>query len=414
MNRIVLIGNGFDLAHGLRTSYKDFLNWYWERLKLSMVGNTTKELGDSYCSVKLKGDGIWNFVWFSNQMTFSGMSGKDHESLETKNWVDIEEDYYSLLVEYAFSSCYKGVYDNSKVKNLNEELDYLRGKLAEYLKTQHIEKSNVNEDIKLFITMRVERGEIAVESSERVRNYLADRASTRVAYPVSPFLVGFKNTDQRKWGFKLLNSVLNPTLFLYKLEDFKNNPHSEKKITTDFLLPKKILFVNFNYTDTVSYYLKDDLSEEIHIHGDLSNPEGMIFGYGDEIDEDYKKLQNLNDNECLMNMKSINYLQSDKYKKVLRFLESDLFQVYIMGHSCGISDRTLLNTIFEHKNCISVKPFFYINKEGKDNYTDIIQNISRNFTDMKLMRDRVVDKTKCMSLPQNQRPSVTSSVHIIP
>jgi hypothetical protein len=26
--RIVLIGNGFDLAHGLKTSYSDFLSWY--------------------------------------------------------------------------------------------------------------------------------------------------------------------------------------------------------------------------------------------------------------------------------------------------------------------------------------------------------------------------------------------------
>ena len=25
MNRLVLIGNGFDLAHGLKTSYKDFI-----------------------------------------------------------------------------------------------------------------------------------------------------------------------------------------------------------------------------------------------------------------------------------------------------------------------------------------------------------------------------------------------------
>ena len=31
MNRLVIIGNGFDMAHGLKTSYKDFINWYWER-----------------------------------------------------------------------------------------------------------------------------------------------------------------------------------------------------------------------------------------------------------------------------------------------------------------------------------------------------------------------------------------------
>ncbi|WP_276880436.1 AbiH family protein, partial [Bacteroides heparinolyticus] len=31
MNRLVIIGNGFDMAHGLKTSYMDFINWYWEQ-----------------------------------------------------------------------------------------------------------------------------------------------------------------------------------------------------------------------------------------------------------------------------------------------------------------------------------------------------------------------------------------------
>ncbi|WP_406823950.1 AbiH family protein [Pedobacter sp. KACC 23697] len=28
MNRLILIGNGFDLAHQLKTSYNDFIVWY--------------------------------------------------------------------------------------------------------------------------------------------------------------------------------------------------------------------------------------------------------------------------------------------------------------------------------------------------------------------------------------------------
>ena len=79
-------------------------------------------------------------------------------------------------------------------------------------------------------------------------------------------------------------------------------------------------------------------------------------------------------------------------------INSTPYQVYIMGHSCGNSDRTLLNTLFEHKNCISIKPLYYIKEDGSDNYLEIIQNISRNFTDMKLMRDRVVNKTYCERL----------------
>ena len=43
----------------------------------------------------------------------------------------------------------------------------------------------------------------------------------------------------------------------------------------------------------------------------------------------------------------------------------------------------------------SIGVFTYKRKDGTDNYMELIQNISRNFTDMKLMRDRVVNKTFC-------------------
>ncbi len=126
----------------------------------------------------------------------------------------------------------------------------------------------------------------------------------------------------------------------------------------------------------------------------------MIFGYGDELDENYKKILNEDDNEFLRNIKSIKYLESNNYRRMLEFIETEPYQIYIMGHSCGNSDRTLLNTLFEHKNCVSIKPYFYQKEDGSDNYLEIVQNICRNFTDMKLMRDRVVNKTYCEPLPQ--------------
>ena len=139
-----------------------------------------------------------------------------------------------------------------------------------------------------------------------------------------------------------------------------------------------------------------------HIHGSLQNPNDIIFGYGDELDENYKKILNKNDNEVLRNIKTFKYSNEQNYRNMLRFIESSPFQVFIMGHSCGNSDRTLLNTIFEHKNCVSIKPFYHKKDEGSDNYTEIVQNIARNFTDMKLMRDRVVNKTLCEPLPQQE------------
>ena len=177
-----------------------------------------------------------------------------------------------------------------------------------------------------------------------------------------------------------------------------------KKDTYDFT-KNRILFLNFNYTNTERYYL-DYYSQKvnhsiecIHIHGELENNNNpIIFGYGDEIDENYKKIENLNDNRYLDNIKSINYLLTNNYKKLLEFINDGEYQIYIMGHSCGISDRTLLNKLFEHKNCKSIRVFYYCKEDGTDNFTSLVQNISRNFNDKSKMREIVVEKTGCMPL----------------
>ena len=157
------------------------------------------------------------------------------------------------------------------------------------------------------------------------------------------------------------------------------------------------MLLNFNYTATPEMYLKKK-AEINYIHGRINKPQSVIFGYGDELDDAYKELQKLNDNDCLRYIKSYHYLESKRYKDMLGFISKTYFQVCIMGHSCGKSDGTLLNTLFEHPNCVSVKPYYYINEKGEDNYLELVQNISRNFTDMKLMRDRVVNKEYCEPL----------------
>ena len=53
MNRLVIIGNEFDMAHALKTSYKDFINWYWERRIDVFAGNTSKVSDDCLCKLCL-------------------------------------------------------------------------------------------------------------------------------------------------------------------------------------------------------------------------------------------------------------------------------------------------------------------------------------------------------------------------
>ena len=69
MNRLVIIGNGFDMAHGLKTSYMDFINWYWERRIEALVDNTSKVSEDSLCKLTIKDDthfSCWNVFAFQN------------------------------------------------------------------------------------------------------------------------------------------------------------------------------------------------------------------------------------------------------------------------------------------------------------------------------------------------------------
>ena len=117
-----------------------------------------------------------------------------------------------------------------------------------------------------------------------------------------------------------------------------------------------------------------------------------------ELDKAYQGILEKNDNELLKNVKSVKYLETRNYHKMLDFLMAAPFQVLIMGHSCGNSDRTLLNTVFEHENCVSIKPFYHKWEDGGDNYLELVQNISRNFTNMRLFRDRVVNKEQCKTM----------------
>lgn len=71
------------------------------------------------------------------------------------------------------------------------------------------------------------------------------------------------------------------------------------------------------------YLYKNSGFEVNHIHGKLGNDlNHIIFGYGDEMDDDYKTISKLNDNDYLTNIKSIRYLETDKYRKLLRFISS--------------------------------------------------------------------------------------------
>lgn len=423
MNRIVLIGNGFDLAHGLKTQYKDFIDWYWK----DRIENFTEQdrinnrSTDDLCTIKpyyssynlqsiysyYKNVAIEKFYEkFSNdeyiEIIYTPFFKNIHNCIKTKGWVDIENEYYKLLIEYTIKNP-----NEKKLQDLNKQLHCLQEKLIEYLKEVDSQETDLIDQVYKEIYAPINIKDIAVNSKdsfcENLEKYIKinEQEINKCEFTELANIKSFNYNNivdiytYQKKAERILNdkdSAINLHKKILKLEDIPF-----------FTLPDNIMLLSFNYTGTAEMYNMSDVCSLNYIHGKLDNPDGVIFGYGDELDEkNYKELKEHSNNECLRNVKSIKYLESDSYRKVLDFIESEPFQVYIMGHSCGNSDRTLLNTLFEHENCISIKPYYYQKDDGTDNYTELIQNISRNFTDMKLMRDRVVNKTYCKLLPQNK------------
>lgn len=441
MNRIILIGNGFDLAHGLPTSYKDFIEDYWVQYGewlSSCLGRTVK---DDLCTISLENEdslGWYDIIPHCNingqkppspkeiieeiKEEPAGISVKKtpffqliDTVIEIKNWVDIEYEYYQQL-KCIFKDTAK-LFDCPQ--KLDMEFEAIEFKLKAYLakiQEKKIKPDLKIEDIRDAIYEPFSVQDISNSGNKKFKEFLSERMNF-MATNSQETITGFLN----KYGYSYLDRHSDIDLYneqIINREGFPGlseplnypkhirNVYDGNGLVPDvYLLPDQILFLNFNYTSTADLYIPQGSEFEVnHIHGELGNDKNpIIFGYGDELDEDYKEISKLNDNDYLKNIKSIRYLETDNYRKLLSFIDSAPFQIYIMGHSCGNSDRTLLNTLFEHKNCVSIKPFYHQKDDGTDNYIEIIQNISRNFNDMRLMRDRVVNKTYCRPLVQQEK-----------
>lgn len=412
MNRLVLIGNGFDLAHGLKTSYADFIKWYKEyRIEDILKKQHTNIAEDELCTLKLNDRIAWSTymanlirnnsgVEYSAIFDYISKNDGDFEpmltkfflnictNIETKGWVDIENEYYELLKQYAFPGPTSISSTEPSIRSLNRQMDYLKELLCQYLQEATEKEVQKIPFIEAAIYAPFKEEDISVAEKQHFNEHKSywefHEERDKELYAIV-----------RKYG---LNEIQCEGDVRCWRED---QPRGTTVYPYEFLLPKEIMLLNFNYTNTASQYKKNNSSfEEVHIHGEIGNPKSIIFGYGDELDDKFKELKAHKNNACLSHVKSIRYLEAPNYRKMLSFIESAPFQVLIMGHSCGNSDRTLLNTIFEHPNCVSIKPYYYITdkEKGTNNYIELVQHISRNFNDMKLMRDRVVNKTQCEPL----------------
>ncbi|WP_159951371.1 AbiH family protein [Polaribacter septentrionalilitoris] len=367
-NKLILIGNGFDLALGLKTSYNDFLFWYLRNLLITSVQNKQR-FDDRNMSTK--------YFYYKDELTTTYWNRLyDHNQLlefidrydTLKKLQDLLKENSRVIIERD-SLLFRMIYDSS----LNSWVDIERT-------YYHILKSNLKEKKE-------------VEKLNNDFNFLKNQLEIYLSTLKIPELKRPILTDFIEHFFCVIHHS--------EVIDVNENKHS--------IGTKNYYFLNFNYTDSLKQILDSFFTQNTnksfkpnyqlsHIHGKLnSKEEKIIFGYGDEMDEKYEEIQDLNDNLFLENIKSFQYFRSPNYRNLLRFVNSNEYQVCIYGHSCGLSDRVMLNEIFENENCKSIKVYYYKDENDFNNKT---MEISRHFKDNNSMRKKIVNFNNADIIPQ--------------
>lgn len=353
MNRLIILGNGFDLAHNIKTSFNQFIldylcnavnTFYSENRYVDpLLEIRFKYANQSFGQQKnpANKENVYKLLEqldYSSNYHFqikSDLLRSIHKKTSKLKWVDIEVEFFNILLKA------KQQNNPGSVDKINDDLDFLKTKLIEYLKNQEDSFSNVYDKEDLV------------------------ECFCQVIYP-----------------HEIVTTELQEKQF-----------------------PENLYFLNFNYTKTIEDYYersKKKIKSEInYIHGNLGGIHGQpIFGFGDELDKKYIEFEDEHNNSLFKHIKSFEYSKTKNYYLLIRFIESNDFQVSIYGHSCGISDRTMLNEIFEHENCKSIKVFYHKVDDDTNDYTEKIFEISRHFKNKGLMRKKIIPFDLSQEMPQ--------------
>jgi hypothetical protein len=320
MTNLIIIGNGFDMAHGLKTSYADFIkhlinNKFYDNYLYSDLFDFSKAT-EIYCKnyddlIKHKDSNLqFRKIFKTENMFFERMTS----NFFNLNWCDIERDYFTELLNIGNDRKYE------TAQKLNFDFEIVKKYLSEYLT---IEQSN------------------------------------------------FKQV----WAYE---------------------QYFEKMSFTNSMI------LNFNYTNTILNYTSEYNTELVQIHGKLNDKDyPIVFGYAADDDESRKLLQ-FDDKEFMRNIKKHNYKRTKEENRLIEFLDNNQdIEVSIIGHSCGLSDKLILNQILNNKNVSEIRTYYYNDYE---HYFETQVNIDRIMNNDSNFR-KLINFQDSIIIPQKDKES---------
>ncbi len=330
-NTIIILGNGFDVAHNFPTKYSDFANHQLEVISNNLINeNKDQIISDSFIK----------FQQFYFRLRRPDVNNSNHKKL-LKLVLIIDKN------------------DVQKVSNfLNSNLDLMNSIISNHFLAK-LYANNYNNWFDIENAFFEELIKIKTELINYLNNVNAN-PSKRTSGELKQYI------ELKKIEIKKLNGELKEIknalkLYLNSIELIPNKKIEEFFINAvkDIQNVKNIQIINFNYTNTIDLYLKffkqrGHKVEVLNIHGNLN--EEIIFGYGNDNNNDYQTMQDLEIDEFLENFKTFEYLNNNRYSNFFKntLPELRLYNVIVLGHSLQQTDKTLLSGVINNSGCLEI------------------------------------------------------------
>ena len=344
---ILVIGNGFDIAHGLPTKYGNFLEFAKFMEDFSSKGSNTNAIS---CNIN----------------SFSNSGAKE---------VFEKAKEYGWNPRFVNSNLWASYFDQKSRKNQNSRWVDFEAEISE--KIQFFEKwltyERKNEGL------NKNSGSYSAEDKDKENYYLSELKGLLGPNRVSLF--NYKAVV-KKWEDDLNEFILHLEKYLELVMHFVN-------------LDKKLEFIasgsydnilSFNYTDTYEriYRNKTKACNFHYIHGKINNEyvagvkvNNMVLGIEEYLTDDEK-----NRNKEFIWFKK--YFQriykktGNNYKMWLATKTRQKNYITIIGHSLALTDKDIFRELIMNQNISKTTIYYFDEKSYRDQIANLVEIIGQD------------------------------------
>ncbi|WP_259749200.1 bacteriophage abortive infection AbiH family protein [Lactococcus lactis] len=352
LKQLIVLGNGFDLACGLKSTYYDFFDYIYGQ----QIVNT-------------KSNNFWYDIF------------KNYKQESIENWADIEEQILIQLknIEYLYnekiliegrgnSETISLAESEHKEKNIPNNIYVTLEFLLPYFVKVRSEKTTQNNLKKQLLILENDFKKYLLsitKDSSDFETYYKYYMKSKV---LNKYIQLCNSSESH--NSDLVSKLENTTIFnhspqLKKFDETLSEIYKDKNSDENLIL-------TFNYTKV------SDVENIRNIHGDLDNG-NIIFGI------DYDKLNNNFKKAPIEFSKSYRVLENGLTSTF--DISSDIDIIKIYGHGLGKADYSYYQSIFDSIDLYHGKTkvmFFWSDYEGKEkeqihkNFVKVLQILLKN------------------------------------